>query len=98
MLLNCILHSNIALYSVAWCIMALHKIVQHGAVALHVSWPIAWRQITGPPVDESGGGGMRKGQEETENADLVIHDPLVVSMRSALDQLEPTKRARSARD
>ncbi len=73
MLLHCILHSGIALYSVAWHIMAFHSIVQHGAVALHFSWPIAWRQITGRPVDESGGGGIRKGQKETYDVDLHLH-------------------------
>eukprot|EP00959_Pyramimonas_sp_CCMP1952_P391189 8197998-Pyramimonas_sp.AAC.1 len=96
MLLHCILHSGIALYSAAWCIMAFHSTVQ-GPVALNLSWPIAWRQITCRPADESGGGGMRKGQEETENVDLIIHAWLVVSVRSAFDQLE-SKRARSARD
>eukprot|EP00959_Pyramimonas_sp_CCMP1952_P100527 2103073-Pyramimonas_sp.AAC.1 len=77
--------------------MTLHSIVQHGAVVLHFFWPIAWRQITGRRVDESGGGGMRKGQEETENVDVIIHDRLVVSMRSEFDQRE-SKRPRSARD
>eukprot|EP00959_Pyramimonas_sp_CCMP1952_P318372 6662019-Pyramimonas_sp.AAC.1 len=49
-LLNCVLRSGIALYRVAWCIMAARNIVQHGVVALHFSWPISWRQIT---VDRS---------------------------------------------
>eukprot|EP00959_Pyramimonas_sp_CCMP1952_P157428 3292228-Pyramimonas_sp.AAC.1 len=77
--------------------MTFHSIVQHDAVAQHVSWPMAWRQITCRPADESGGGGIWEGQEETENVDLSIHDLPVVPMRSAFDQLEPV-RARSARD
>eukprot|EP00959_Pyramimonas_sp_CCMP1952_P365441 7653467-Pyramimonas_sp.AAC.1 len=95
-LLQCMLLCDIALYSLAWCTMVLHSIVQHGAVALHFPWPVVWRQITGRPFDDSGGGGMRKRQEETDH-DLIRHDHFVVSVRSALDQLEP-KRARNARD
>eukprot|EP00959_Pyramimonas_sp_CCMP1952_P084586 1769239-Pyramimonas_sp.AAC.1 len=63
MLSHVILHRGIAHYSVAWCIMVSQVIVQHGVVALHSSWPISWRQLTGRSVDESGGGGMRNEEE-----------------------------------